>query len=68
MCMEKLVQHLMIMQVNDTCAGFYLAQKFWGGNKRGILDEWAALAAQGGGCGRGMCPLPCKAREAKANY
>ena len=25
-----------------------------------------ALAAQGGGCGRGMCPLPHEAREAKA--
>ena len=31
-----------------------------------MLDKWAALAAQGGGCRRGMCPLLCKAQEAKA--
>ena len=38
---------------------------FWEVNKRGMLDEWATLAAQGGGCGRRMCPLPRKAWKAK---
>ena len=32
----------------------------------GEVDVMGHLAAQGGGCGRGMCPLPCEAWEAKA--
>ena len=46
-------------------SAFYLAQTFSGGNM-GEVEVMGRLVAQGGGCGRGMCPLPCKAREAKA--
>ena len=31
-----------------------------------LLGSSIILYTQGGGCGRGMCLLPCKAQEAKA--
>ena len=46
--------------------GFIWPKNLWGGGggkKRGMLDEWAALAAQAGGCRREMCHLPHEMQE-----
>ena len=55
-----------LVKIIHLSAGFNLTQKFRGGNM-GEVEVMAALAAQGGGCGNGICPLPRKTREAKAS-
>ena len=55
-----------LVKIIHLSAGFYLTQKFGGGNM-GEVEVMGCLGGPRGGYGRGVCPLPRITREAKAS-